>query len=161
MRVRDLADQRGWSLATLAARLGMPKSTLYVMLRKPGWPQRAPDFYTRMAKELECKVADLLPEQMARDLLASTAPGEDEDMERRFEFPEEGQPQRYAHPITDKTVSLEAIGRIEHYVALLEDAGEVYRRRVDKIIREYKKEVADLRHELLKRIEHNDKGKKV
>lgn len=157
-RVRDLSERRGWSLATLAERIKIPKPTLYKMLRQPGWPRRGVDFYVTVAKQLDCTVADLIPQDVYAGLVRVEAAGE-KDM-RRFELRED-KPQKFSYPMTDKTVSLESIGRIEHYVALLEDAGEVYRQRVAEIIGEYKREVADLRHELLKKIEHNDKGKKV
>ena len=162
-RLRVRAKAKGWSLTYLGeARLRLNKSTFFARIR-PQWPDEGIDFYAQLAEALDCEIADLLPADKAKRLSREPAARNEDTpiMERRLPYPDDQTPRKYSQPITEESRALEAIGRIEHYVSALDDVEELHRRRIDELMRSFRREIADVRKDLLKLIKHDDKGRKI
>jgi hypothetical protein len=163
-RLRAPAKAKGWSLTYLGeVKLKLNKSTFFARIR-PQWPDEGIDFYTELAEALECEVADLLPADKAKKLsrVAHAPRNEETVMERRLPYPpDDPSSRKYSQPITEESLAVQAIGRMEHYVSALDDAEELHRRRIEELMREFRREIADVRKDLLKLIKHDDKGRKV
>jgi len=167
VRVKDLAGERELSVAAIARLLEqrgweMSKFKLYGILKKPGWPPVDMSLIVDIAEILKVDGVDLFPDEVRRKLTTQTSlKGEDTIVESRIPFGGRKSTERYAQPITQESIAVQAIGRIEHYLAALADAESEHSLRIAKLIGAFRAEIEYARHELLKRIEHDDKGRKV
>lgn len=155
--LRELLEEtRYGTLNKLATEIEVTPSTLYRWVERAD-PSVPPRVLARIAKALkmpEGVVLERLTGQRGKSAMVRESAS-------RFSDSDDDERIHYSQPLTDRTVAVQVLGRLEHYAARILKLNEEYTARIDEIMRMARDEIAKAREELLAKITHDDKGRRL